>query len=151
MIIVFCDTNVVFWLLHRICTWEQLSHSELFQLAQYHSVYISSFVLWEAANNLDEKYSIILDESHVALFCQQSNIKILWSIKQLSSNLVSYVNDLDDIQILQDAVDINADILLTQNVKDFNIREIYDDFHIKVSNRIPEELLLKSREDRNFK
>jgi predicted nucleic acid-binding protein len=146
MIIVFCDTNVIFWLLHRICTWEKLSHSELFQLAQNHSVYISSFVLWEAAKNLDEKYNIVLNESHVALFYQQSNIKILWSIKRLNSNLVSYVNDLDDIQILQDALDIGATMLLTQNIRDFNIREIYDDFNIKVSNRIPEELLLQSRE-----
>jgi hypothetical protein len=98
-------------------------------------------VLWEAARNLDEKYNIILSESHVALFCQQSNIKILWSIKILNSNLVSYVNDLDDIQILQDAIDIGADILLTKNMKDFDIWQIYDSFNIKVSDRIPEELL----------
>jgi predicted nucleic acid-binding protein len=37
-----------------------------------------------------------------------------------------YVYDKDDAQILQDAIDVQADYLITQNTKDFDERKIFD-------------------------
>lgn len=48
---------------------------------------------------------------------------------------------MDDAQILQDAIDIHAEYLISRNLKDFNIRKINEDFDLKVMWYIPEELL----------
>jgi hypothetical protein len=55
---------------------------------------------------------------------------------------VNYVNDIDDAQILQDAIDISADFLLSRNTKDFDLRKIQQTFGIKVIGYIIPELLV---------
>ena len=51
-------------------------------------------------------------------------------------DMLNYVKDIYDAQILQDAVDVHADILLTNNLKDFFIDKIAQDFHIVVTNKL---------------
>jgi predicted nucleic acid-binding protein len=62
-------------------------------------------------------------------------------IYTLDTNLIHYVNDPDDAQILQDAVSIHADFLLSRNIKDFDIASIQQDLHIHVIGYIPDFLL----------
>jgi hypothetical protein len=52
------------------------------------------------------------------------------------------VADIADEQILQDAIDVNADYILTQNIRDFYVDRIQQEFSIKVINSIPQELLI---------
>jgi predicted nucleic acid-binding protein len=52
-----------------------------------------------------------------------------------------WVHDLLDAQILQDAVDIQADFLITKNLNDFDVRGIYEKHKIKVTKEIPPFLL----------
>jgi hypothetical protein len=51
------------------------------------------------------------------------------------------VKDFDDAQILQDALAIKADFLLTKNIIDFDIESIYKLHECKVVANIPAELL----------
>lgn len=68
-------------------------------------------------------------------FIEYMNLSVLqsWFVEGYIS---TYVHDIFDYQILQDAIDIKADILLTRNLKDFSIDEIYRDFWCKVLNRL---------------
>jgi hypothetical protein len=51
------------------------------------------------------------------------------------------VSDQNDIQILADALYIDADIILTNNLKDFHCEDIERDLALLVTNEIPAELL----------
>ena len=139
MIIVFCDTNIVFWIFKRICESKTINNSSISALSKKHKVYISDFVIHELRKNFEEKYDIYISNDNIKEFLNITWFGIIKSNK-LNSEVISYVSDLDDAQILQDAVDIYADILLTKNISDFNIRWIYDKRNIKVFDQIPEEL-----------
>ncbi len=141
MKIILCDTNIVFPLFARIIQWKEILQSEIFLLAQKHEVYISETVLLELDENLKEQFDILLEPGHVELFLKASGILLSWS-RDFKKELVNYVNDIDDAQILQDAIDISADFLLSRNTKDFDLRKIQQTFGIKVIGYIIPELLV---------
>lgn len=141
MKIILCDTNIVFPLFARIIQWKEILQSEIFLLAQKHEVYISETVLLELDENLKEQFDILLEPGYVELFLKASGILLSWS-RDFKKELVNYVNDIDDAQILQDAIDISADFLLSRNTKDFDLRKIQQTFGIKVIGYIIPELLV---------
>lgn len=55
----------------------------------------------------------------------------------LRADFLKYVSDMEDAQILQDALDIEADYLITNNIKDFDIRSIYSEYWLKISPELP--------------
>lgn len=61
--------------------------------------------------------------------------------KEIFVGVLEVVYDPDDLQILQDAISVSADILLTRNIKDFDVEAIYQEFHIQVLNSLPREIL----------
>lgn len=140
MKIILCDTNIVFPLFARIIQWKEISQSEVFLLAHKHEVYISETVLLELDENLKEQFDLVLKPEHVELFLSKSGLLLSWS-RIFQNELVNYVNDIDDAQILQDAIDISADFLLSKNIKDFDLWNIQETFGIKVIGYITPELL----------
>ncbi len=109
-------------------------------MSHKHEVYISTTVLEELDENLFENFWLTLTKEHITSFIEKSQIKISPS-HELQQSYTSYVNDFDDAQILQDAVDIHAQFLISRNISDFNIWKIQEDFDIKILGYIPEELL----------
>ena len=136
MKIIFCDSNVVFGLLKRIVNGEHISHSKLFEYARNEEVIISDFVLTEIEKNFVIKYNLSLTKDHIRMFLQYSNISLMRS-NILRSDALPYVNDLDDAQILQDAIDCGADYLVTKNIIDFDQEEIAKVFAIQVVVSLP--------------
>ena len=68
-------------------------------------------------------------------------MKILWlqvfeTNYELENIYISFVFDKNDAQILQDAVDLWAEYILTNNTKDFRIYDIYNKFDIKIISNI---------------
>ena len=141
MKIIFCDTNIIFWLFLNISRWIENNHSLLFQLAENHAVYISSYVVYEATRNIKKKYGIDVTSEHIQKFLNSASNLFLIQSEKSESYIFWYVYDQDDGQILQDAIDVWADYLITQNIQDFQEREIFDKRWIRVTNRIPESLL----------
>jgi predicted nucleic acid-binding protein len=131
MKIILCDANIVFPIFARIIQEKEITHSDVFLLAKNHEVYISTTILAEIDENLEEKLSITLTKEHIETFLLISNIKVCDS-REFDRKLIIYVNDMDDAQILQDAIDIHAEYLISRNLKDFNIRKINEDFDLKV-------------------
>ena len=136
MKIIFCDTNIVFWLFKKIASGEEIEHSVLFEFAKKNEVIISDFVIEEAERNIFIKYNISLFKYHIQIFLEESNIKLTKS-NILHGEALPYVNDLNDAQILQDAIDCDADYIVTKNISDFDIEEIYDKFGIKITRNLP--------------
>ncbi len=141
MKIIFCDSNVVFGLLLNICRWVANNHSNIFQLAQNNEVYISSYVLEECRRNILHKFWYELTIEHVQKFLNSSKYLFIIDSEKAPIELLYYVYDQDDAQILQDAIDVEANYLITQNIQDFQEREIFDKRWIRVTNRIPQSLL----------
>jgi predicted nucleic acid-binding protein len=79
----------------------------------------------------------MLEEIHLKEFLQRSNLKYI-SSHQLLPRWFECVNDMDDLQILQDAIACNADILLTNNIKDFNVDKIFASYKITVKKQYTE-------------
>jgi hypothetical protein len=88
-------------------------------------------VLKELQLNLRENEQITLENKHISDFLMISNLKVMQS-NVLRGDFATYVNDLQDAQILQDAFDIRADYLLTKNLRDFDITSIEAKLHIIV-------------------
>ena len=137
MKIVFSDTNIIYGLVMRIIQWDSIDHSALFTLAKHNEIFISSFVLKELKINILENKNLILQDKHIADFLAISKIRVMES-NMLRWEFVTYVSDIQDAQILQDAFDIQADYLLTKNIKDFNIVWIKSQFDIIVIRAIPD-------------
>lgn len=134
-IVIFCDTNVVFGLLLRISKWESIENSELIRYAKFFRIFISTYVVFEAKNNLKKKFDIFLEDEHIKIFL--SYWLMLCESQQLQSESIQYVNDLDDAQILQDAIWISADYLITKNIWDFNVKGIQQKRGITTTDSLP--------------
>ncbi len=135
MRIIFCDTNKLYGLFVRWCQHEPIAHSYLKELSLIHDIYISDTVLDELVTIMWENHWIFANPDIVFWFKQFFGLHIIAS-KKLESKYLSYVHDHDDAQILQDAVSVQADILLTNNLKDFIIAKIYKDFALQVTNTL---------------
>lgn len=133
----------MFGLLLNICKWLENTHSTIFQLAKNNEVYISSYVLEECRRNILHKFWYELTIKHVQNFLDWGDHLFILESQQAIPELFSYVYDQDDAQILQDAIDVQADYLITQNTQDFQEREIFDKRWIRVTNRIPQSLIIK--------
>jgi predicted nucleic acid-binding protein len=93
---------------------------------------ISTFVLDELLRNIEED-GIVYTQEHLQAFLEQTGLILLPSqIKDLV--YAEYVNDMNDRQVLQDAVQMNAQYILTHNLKDFDRDAIYKAFGIRVIN-----------------
>lgn len=139
MIIIFCDTNIIFWLFKRICDNQKIENSALAYISKNNKIYISDFIIKEIKENFEEKYNIYISDENIQKFLEITWFEVMRS-NRIHPEIIRYINDFDDAQILQDAIDINADILLTKNTKDFNIRWIYEKRNIKITDSIPKEL-----------
>ena len=139
--IILCDSNIVFGIFWRILHNQEINHSVLFDLAQLHEVYISEYILSEISIVFSRDYNIILNIYHIEKFFEISNFYIIESKDHTSLEILALVLDEKDAAILQDAVNISADILLTKNIKDYQVNDIYNKFHILVINNIPLDLL----------
>jgi hypothetical protein len=131
-IIVFSDTNKIFALYRAVSLWSDLSKSSL--LADCHIIWatvaISGFVLIELKRNCIKKW-ISWSQKYVDLMIQYTGF-IVYQTKPFDSIYLDFVEDIDDAQIVQDAVEIWADYLLTNNTKDYKIPKIYQHFKLWV-------------------
>ena len=139
--IIICDSNVVFGIFWRILYNQEITHSVLFDLAELHEVYISEYILAEISTVFERDYDLEVQETHIQKFFDISNFYIIESEDKTSSEILKFVSDPKDAAILQDAINICADFLLTKNIKDYKIDNIYEQFHISVINNIPLDLL----------
>ena len=126
---IFLDSCVVFKLFRQYIMWSNLSNSKLLQNDEYIYV-ISDYVIQEVIDNIEIKYKINWLE-YVDWFLKITKFGIA-SFVWIDKNIYMYTKDTDDAKILYDCIKSNCKILLTDNVKDFKIDNIYNDFDILV-------------------
>jgi hypothetical protein len=114
---------------------QPIEHSALKDLSLLHEVYISDIVLDELVTTVREHHGVFANPDTIFGFKQFFGLHIIAS-STLQKRFLTYVYDVDDAQILQDAVSIQADILLTNNLKDFRKDIIQKDFGMQVVDMI---------------
>lgn len=136
--IIFTDTNKIFGLFVRILQWKTIERSILSLIAHTGNMcfVISSYVIQELLEKCDRDWISYTDQ-HIENFISQT-----WFVFRKShipvAKYKNYVSDIDDAQIVQDAVENNTQYILTNNLKDFCKTAIYEDFGIKTINDILE-------------
>ena len=134
MKIIFYDTNKLYGAYRYFLLHQNLSEKSILKkICLIHEVYISTFV----AKELNRIMPLSPDVDMVKSFCKHTKINIITSW-DIAPTMDTYVNDPFDVQILQDAINIYADILLTDNLKDFKINEISEQFWLIVTNMLPQ-------------
>lgn len=132
MKIVFADTNKLFGLLRAMVMHSSdLSSSMFVQYSKTHTVYVSTFVLTELLH-IAQRNNIVANESHIKVFVNMAWLKVYESSYVWAEYYTQYVFDNDDAQLVQDAVEIGATHLLTNNTKDFKISSIVQELHLQI-------------------
>ena len=111
-----------------------MSELRQFALSKKYTFVLSTFVFIEM-KRISEYYGIEHFWLRFVRFLWYMNFVSIKSVPYIEK-MQWYVNDKYDVQILQDAVDVKADILLTNNLQDFHIDKIFRDLHIVVTNRL---------------
>ena len=135
---VFVDTSIFFKWIMWFVRYKKLSFLEKFfnEFSNY-KFYVSTYVIEESILHRDKlKLSKSQMETIILDFLKKFDIFVINSDISWCEKYLSYVNDVDDTQILYDAVKAKADILFTNNIKDFKIDKIEKDFKIKVVDRL---------------
>ena len=135
---VFVDTSIFFKWIMWFVRYKKLSFLEKFfnEFSNY-KFYVSTYVIEESILHRDKlKLSKSQMETIILDFLKKFDIFVINSDISWCEKYLSYVNDVDDTQILYDAVKAKADILFTNNIKDFKIHKIEKDFKIKVVDRL---------------
>ena len=107
------------------------SHSEFVLFIKNNTVYVSTFILNElyiVAN----RNTIYCNVADIERFVMAVGFRVYWSVKLPIDKYIEYVLDDMDVQILKDAVELNATHILTNNLKDFHNDQIKKDFWILV-------------------
>jgi len=135
---VFVDTSVFFkWLYWFFRYWKLKFLEEIFKIYEF---VISNYVINELLEKREKISKDLSEKDFLRLLWDFLNLYSVDIIKTnlvpLDSNFFDYVNDINDTQILYDAVKAKADILFTNNIKDFKIDKIEKDFKIKVVDRL---------------
>lgn len=129
------------------CFWSIFNYDDYnivqsWNMTTHHEVYISDYVLVELEENLLENENIDISADSLTTIARDIWFKIIVSHTRINLDIPLLVHDGNDLQILQDAVDVSADFLITRNLKDFDIDLIYKYFAIAVVDSIPRELLI---------
>lgn len=135
-IILLVDTNKLFSSIRSRSTggyWWKIW--EVYTLTQKYTILVSVFVLLESQRILQQKANILLSAEDLKLFCHDLNITIV-SSEQVKGNFNNYVKDDFDVQILYGAYYHNASIIFTNNLKDFHIQQIHNQFGITVTSHL---------------
>jgi hypothetical protein len=98
-------------------------------------------VIEELTKIYERKQKEPLDNKKLHDFLTYTRINVSEREKHTNSILSQYVSDQNDVQIFADALYIDADIILTNNLKDFHCADIERDLALLVINEIPAELL----------
>ena len=144
MKIIFCDTNKLFGAFRYFTIHKRLYTSSFLDcISAWNEIYISDFVIDEL-DILAKREGLDISPGVQSYkdFCEYTGIKIL-SSNPFDDTMLAYVHDKYDAQILQDAIDIHADILLTHNIKDFKRDLIRERFWLVVMNRLPDTLFVQ--------
>ena len=128
---VFVDSSVVFKLVRQMIMWSDLSNSKLLSLTNYRFV-ISDYVVAEVIRNIYIKYNYS-DKNIIERFMNISNFEFE-RFDNIYDGVGEYVYDLWDIKILSDCYFAKCDILLTDNMSDFDIDGIKKNYGIMVQN-----------------
>ena len=128
---VFVDSSVVFKLVRQMIMWSDLSNSKLLSLTNYRFV-ISDYVVAEVIRNIYIKYNYS-DKNIIERFMNISNFEFE-RFDNIYDGIGKYVYDLWDIKILSDCYFAKCDILLTDNMSDFDIDGIKKNYGIMVQN-----------------
>jgi len=134
MIVIFCDTNKLWWVLKKYVNWHFSDDDFFVQLSKINKVYVNTIIVEELF------YTHNRSNSPITKLQVHDFLKKIWclifSSRFPDDKYQIYVKDPNDAQILQDAVDVKANILLTYNTKDFLIDKISQHFGIFVTNHI---------------
>ena len=133
-VVIFSDANKIFGMYRAVVAWSDLADSSFLLTIQNTDIeiVISEFVLLEL-EIICKRNWISWNETFLQRFFECTQFTI-FSSKKHNTMYESYVQDIGDAQILQDAVDSWSIFLLTGNMKDFHIKKIYDMFGILVIN-----------------
>lgn len=132
MNIIVSDTNKLFGMFRAmILEQSDLSWSELANYIRAHTVFVSTFILDELYL-ITTRYNVPVQDSHIDMFVQLLWLQVYDSKLIIDPHYLLYVTDENDVQIIQDAVAIQATHILTSNTKDFIKDKILVDFNIKI-------------------
>ncbi len=140
-VIIFCDTNILFWLFYRHVSWKPIFRSALLKLASSCNVYISQYILSEIVTVFQRDYDITVTNQDIHSFFKMSWFRYKNSPDRIDAKIINYVSDIHDAPVLQDAILIKANYLLTNNIKDFDSIAIRDAYNIEVIDYIPDKFL----------
>ena len=138
MKIVFTDTNKLFGLFRAMILHNSnFSWSVFVEYIKNNTVYISTFVLSELSNISIRKWLSISD-SDIKTFVEKTWLRVYESSFVGVEEYHKYVLDKEDAQIVQDAVEIEATHILTNNLKDFHKEYIFSKFNISIVSELEE-------------
>jgi hypothetical protein len=137
MKILFCDTNKLhqcsYKLLQNIDDDEVLYFKEMCSI---YECYISSFVVFELWKTLKRRYGIDVNRKELSCKLEYLGFHIVLSDKDHHGEYRIFVRDHADEQILIDAITVDADIIFTNNLKDFHIQLIREKLGINVIKKL---------------
>lgn len=142
MVIFFYDTNKIYGLMRKRSlnndTWRS---NALIHIARKYKCYISSFVFEELIENLYENEWIVISLQDLDKFLYDTWLKFHVSANSLDRKLSQYVRDEWDMAILSDAIAVQANYIITNNLDDFLTLAIREDFFIKTLAEVPKEFV----------
>lgn len=138
MRIVFFDTNKLFGAARYFLIHGNFDDSRLQTLLvdSWHTFVVSVFILQELTRILREKIDASITEHDIIRFQQALWLELCMSY-EVESWAYQYVHDPLDAQVLQDAVSIQADWLITNNIADFDSERISHDFGMTIGQELP--------------
>jgi predicted nucleic acid-binding protein len=133
---IFLDTNFIFKLLRFVKKYGNIRATYVKRLANKYTLIISDYVVEELLHiHLQSK--LWFEDKREFLYFLYKVLREFWikifESKKLADKYLKYVYDINDAQILQDAVESQSQVLFTDNIKDFKIDLIKEELGIIVT------------------
>ena len=140
MKITLCDIHIIYGLLYRYHSSGFIEHTLLYAISQKHTLYVSEFFVPQIIAMFLEKNDVTVSRKQVLSIIEALHLSLIDST-QIAFELISYVTDTNDLQVLQDAISVGSEYLITKNLTDFDIASIYADYTMHVVSTIPQDIL----------
>lgn len=130
MIKIFLDTNILIKSALMRYKHGKLSRSLIKDYNQSIYFLISEYVISECHDVLS-RYIVSYESEKIYDFLDELWVRIVDST-YYDSGFLKYVSDINDVQIVRDAYQNNALLVVSQNIKDFHIHLIQKELHMDI-------------------
>jgi len=136
---IFLDTSYIFKVLRFVSKFWYSNLIFFNKLVNWKIILISDYVIQELLQS-HILLKLWYDDVQKFLYFLHNFLSKFWieifESKDLKEKYLQYVNDKNDAQILQDAIESWCNVLLTNNVKDFKVDLIEKNLWIKIVKKL---------------